>query len=532
MTDRDALKKMREYGDFVKESSKAISNHLKHLRLTNIKGEAFDIFIRDEELKIDFVDEVEKMIFPLNGKMVLDVGCGKGGVSVSCALRGAKVFGIDVDEEELKIASLWIEKIGISNSVSVKKGSITEIPFADNLFDLITCSSVLEHVKDTDKAVREMARVLKPGGFCCVEGPNPIFPREGHYKIFWPPYLPKKIGALYLRIRGFNPDFFIKDVYYLSPLKLIKILKNHGFEANNVTEENILFKLKNPHLLKNDKKRKIAEILKKVKLNNFLAKTIIFFKFYSHVLIIAKKKKENSPSLLDVNLYDKINLELYDNRGTMVDREIYLKEHWHPILEKIIGKYCVKKEVLDLGSGTGFYTDEIRKKAKKVTGIDSSSRMIDYAIKKYPDVEFIKADAHNLPFEPESIDVVFSAGLFEYVNRKIVIKEIYRILKNNGVAIVIFPNRHSLTRTWARFINKLFRKKYIPNEPTFKEILSLFKTNRFDIVEQKMDDGLIWLPGFLDRSIGIKIYMLIERFFKIFNRNPFSTNMLFVVKKK
>ena len=206
MINRDMLEKMRGYSDFVKMASEATDSHLNYLVLPHKNREAFDTFLEDEGSKIDFVDEVEKRIFPVEGRLVLDAGCGKGGLIISCALRGAKAFGIDVDEEELKIANLWIKKLDISDSVSIKKGSITDIPFADNFFDLVTCSSVLEHVEDTEEAIKEIARVLKPGGFCCIGGPNSIFPREAHYKIFWPPYLPKKIGALYLKIRGLKID--------------------------------------------------------------------------------------------------------------------------------------------------------------------------------------------------------------------------------------------------------------------------------------------------------------------------------------
>jgi len=531
MTDREALKKMREYNDFVEEVSKTIDEYLDYLKFPHKKEEVFDRFIKDEESKIDFIDEVEKIIFPVKDKLVLDAGCGKGAVLVSCALRGAKVFGIDTDEEELKIANLRMEKLGLSDSVSIKKASLTNLPFTDNFFDLITCSSVLEHIENTDEAVKEMARVLKPGGFCCIGGPNPSFPREGHYKIFWPPYLPKKIGALYLSIRGFNPDFFIKDVYYVSASKLMEILKSYGFEANNVIENNILFKLRNPHLLKNTKVKRIAEILEKIKLNNFLAKAIISLKFYSHILIVAKKKSEDGSSSSDINLYDKIDPELYDDRYIRVPREIYLNEHWQPIREDMIKKYCIGKKVLDLGSGTGFYIGQIKKNANEVIGLDVSERMLDYAQKKYPGIKFMKADAHKLPFAPKSMEVVFSMGLFEYIDRKVVIKEIYRVLKFGGIAIISVPNRHSLSRMSVRLFHKLTGEKYIPNEPTFKEMINLFSENGFKIMELKMDDGLIWFPNFLDRLIGIKTYRFIEALFKIFRRNPFSTNMLFVVKK-
>ncbi len=66
-------------------------------------------------------------------------------------------------------------------------GDIHELPFADNSIDAIVCCAVLEHVEEPQKAVREMYRVLKPGGYCFMYAPFLYYyhPMKGYYKDFY-----------------------------------------------------------------------------------------------------------------------------------------------------------------------------------------------------------------------------------------------------------------------------------------------------------------------------------------------------------
>jgi len=66
-------------------------------------------------------------------------------------------------------------------------GDIHDLPFSDNFQDAIICIAVLEHVEDPIKAVREMHRVLKPGGFCFVYIPFLYYYHadKGYYKDYW-----------------------------------------------------------------------------------------------------------------------------------------------------------------------------------------------------------------------------------------------------------------------------------------------------------------------------------------------------------
>jgi len=93
----------------------------------------------------------------LNGKQVLDLGCGKGRFARVLQERypDARLYGFDLAEAMLRSAPL---------SVARCAGSMTDLPFASEAFDCVYATESLEHAVDIEKAVAEMCRVLKSGG--------------------------------------------------------------------------------------------------------------------------------------------------------------------------------------------------------------------------------------------------------------------------------------------------------------------------------------------------------------------------------
>jgi len=83
-----------------------------------------------------------------------------------------------------------------------------------------------------------------------------------------------------------------------------------------------------------------------------------------------------------------------------------------------------------------------------------------------------------------------------------------------------------------RILLKCLRKPYPCDEPTKHELVTLLAKNDFEIIDIVMDDGCIWLPDMIDKKIGTRIYSLVEFFFRVFEENPFSNIMLFVVRKR
>jgi len=115
------------------------------------------------------------------GDRVLDMGCGAGRHAFEMYRRGAHVVALDMDDTELKGVKNTLgamHEAGEGNaeaSAAPARGDAMTLPFADATFDRIVASEVLEHIPDDRGAMRELARVLKPGGSIAVTVPR-FFP--------------------------------------------------------------------------------------------------------------------------------------------------------------------------------------------------------------------------------------------------------------------------------------------------------------------------------------------------------------------
>ena len=104
-------------------------------------------------------------LVPLEGKRVLDVGCGGGILADSMARRGAEVLGIDLATKALKVAQLHAmeaETKGVSYREISAEALAVEQPGS---FDVVTCMEMLEHVPDPSLIVNACAGLVKPGGY-------------------------------------------------------------------------------------------------------------------------------------------------------------------------------------------------------------------------------------------------------------------------------------------------------------------------------------------------------------------------------
>ncbi|MFO7279272.1 MAG: methyltransferase domain-containing protein [Thermoanaerobacterales bacterium] len=104
------------------------------------------------------------------GDRLLDLGCGAGRHAFEALRRGARVTALDYDEGELKDVTAMAAAMHDAGDLpaSARSGAVradaTRLPFPDACFDRIIAAEVLEHIDDDVAAVRELVRVLRPGG--------------------------------------------------------------------------------------------------------------------------------------------------------------------------------------------------------------------------------------------------------------------------------------------------------------------------------------------------------------------------------
>ena len=112
-------------------------------------------------LRLDWISQLS----PLQGRQVLDVGCGGGILADAMARKGAKVLGIDLATKALRVAQLHALEAQTPN-VSYREVSAealaSEQPAA---IDVVTCMEMLEHVPDPASIVQACASLVRPGGW-------------------------------------------------------------------------------------------------------------------------------------------------------------------------------------------------------------------------------------------------------------------------------------------------------------------------------------------------------------------------------
>jgi SAM-dependent methyltransferase len=120
------------------------------------------------------------------GDSVLDLGCGFGRHAFEAARRGAIVVALDAGRDEvLGVRATFAAMVdagelsGDTHAVAVQ-GDALALPFADETFDRVICSEVLEHIPDDLGAMAELARVLRRGGTMAI-----TVPRRGPERINW-----------------------------------------------------------------------------------------------------------------------------------------------------------------------------------------------------------------------------------------------------------------------------------------------------------------------------------------------------------
>jgi len=99
------------------------------------------------------------------GDTVLDVATGTGAVAIEIAKRtGARVVGLDQSPEMLAHARARIDRTGLGDRIELLEGRAETLPFADGSFDALSFTYLLRYVADPAATMRELARVVRPGG--------------------------------------------------------------------------------------------------------------------------------------------------------------------------------------------------------------------------------------------------------------------------------------------------------------------------------------------------------------------------------
>jgi SAM-dependent methyltransferase len=145
---------------------------------------------------------------------ILDVGCSAGLITDAIAARSREVVGVDVAVGAVALAAAR------QSGPRFVAASADALPFADGSFDAVVCNHVYEHVPDARALVRELHRVLRPGGACYFAAGHALQLVEPHHRLPLLSWLPRSAAGAWLRALGrgdayeerFVPPWRLRDL--------------------------------------------------------------------------------------------------------------------------------------------------------------------------------------------------------------------------------------------------------------------------------------------------------------------------------
>jgi len=170
-------------------------------------------------LRVDYIDS---HCDGVEGKNILDIGCGGGILSEALAQKGAIVTGIDMAEMSLKVAKMHLHE----SELKVDYHISTAEEFAtlhSNEFDIVTCLEMLEHVPDPGSVVAATSKLLKPGGHAFFSTINRN-PKSFALAILGAEYLLKMV-----------PKGTHEYKSFIKPSELAAAAREHHLEVQDIT---------------------------------------------------------------------------------------------------------------------------------------------------------------------------------------------------------------------------------------------------------------------------------------------------------
>ena len=162
------------------------------------------------------------------GDKVLEAGCGLGAWAFLFEQMGFESYGVDFSEVAIKEAAQYAREHDLCSQFCL--GDVRALPFQSNYFDVIVSYGVIEHFNDSKSAVKEILRVLRPGGACLVTTPNPF---NFH----------RLIGRHILNITKSTRLGYVGKEDDYTPKALARMLKELGFQevTCGILDEGLLF---------------------------------------------------------------------------------------------------------------------------------------------------------------------------------------------------------------------------------------------------------------------------------------------------
>lgn len=163
---------------------------------------------------------------------LLDIGCSTGYLTHLYGQYFGRVTGIDIDAKAVEHAR---EKFS-SATISFEVRDSMNNSFAEDSFDVVTCTHVYEHVPDAVRLISEIHRVLKPGGFCYFAAGNRVIFMEPHYRLPLLSVIPKFLADYYIRWTGKANFYYEKHLSLWGLKRLVRKFELHDYTVEIIRD--------------------------------------------------------------------------------------------------------------------------------------------------------------------------------------------------------------------------------------------------------------------------------------------------------
>lgn len=176
---------------------------------------------------------------------ILDLGSGQGAFLIDAATRGASVTGLETNPAYIKQSYEAAAKAGVH--ITVVEGRGEALPFPDGSFDFVNLSEVIEHVDDPLLLLREVYRVLRPGGRAYLSAPNRFGIKDPHFHLYFVNWLPRRFANLFISLFGTHKNYedesagrqSLVNMHYYTYSAIRSLVRSEGFTVVDIRAHRI-----------------------------------------------------------------------------------------------------------------------------------------------------------------------------------------------------------------------------------------------------------------------------------------------------
>jgi len=178
---------------------------------------------------------VKKMRFPRTRRF-LDIACGTGDLAIEAIHKhhGIRVHGVDYVQAMIDVGKTKVYDAGLSDKITLATGDALHLPFRDNTFDVAAMAFGIRNIPDRKGALREMARVVVPGGQIMIL--EMTFTRNRLFRVVYNVYLNRILPGLARRFSA-NPGayHYLADsiMNFPTPVEFAALMEETGIEDVN-----------------------------------------------------------------------------------------------------------------------------------------------------------------------------------------------------------------------------------------------------------------------------------------------------------